>query len=152
MNRRRFLTSLGLLPPAGLLACRRRASGEGTDSGATAGGTTPSPGSAAGTPTQYELIEAWAMHRVPKYPGSQPGELSPLPTQVEAGGTISFATPDSADAVLDFYRTALPALGWKLQPSPASSVSAVREGASLTVVVKGSEHGTTVLLMLADAP
>ncbi len=152
MNRRTFLASLGLLLPAGLLACRRRTSGEAAGATPAAGDTAPAQGTAGGTSAQYELIETWAMHQVPKYPGSEPGELSPLPTQVEAGGTISFATPDSADAVLDFYRTALPALGWELKPSPASSISAVRERASLTVVVKGSEHGTTVLLMLADAP
>jgi len=147
--RRRQLLVLALATLAA--ACRRSGSGN-TASPASGSSAAVSPASGATTPAaSYEFIPVWEMHQVPKYPGSEPGELSPLATQVQNGGTLSFATPDPADAVLAFYRTALPQLGWELRPSPASSIAARRGDAALTVVVKGSEHGTTVLLMLTDA-
>ncbi|MBO9405776.1 MAG: hypothetical protein J7448_11900, partial [Thermomicrobium sp.] len=61
------------------------------------------------------------------------------------------AVPDPADRVLEFYRTALPQLGWQLQSAPKNSLAAKRGEAALTVVVKASDQGTTVLLMLTDA-
>lgn len=155
MNRRSFLTLLASGTTL-VLGCHRRQQGQqesatpGTVSQAdpysSGASSTSTPSSAS-----YELIPAWQMHQVPKYPGSEPGNFSPLPTQIENGGTFSFAVPDPADKVLEFYRTALPALGWTPQPAPASAIAAKRGDAALTVVVKGSEHGTTVLLMLTDA-
>ncbi|GBD18135.1 hypothetical protein HRbin27_00627 [bacterium HR27] len=154
MRRRRFL-ALAFGSAIALAGCRnRQRSGQAGASEPVATGTpgTTRESARSTAPTgSYEFIPVWEMHQVPKYPGSEPGELSPLATQVQNGGTISFATPDPADKVLDFYRTALPQLGWTLQPSPQSSVAAKRGDAALTVIVKGSEHGTTVLLMLTDA-
>ncbi len=153
MRRRAFLAFLASLSIG--VACRR--SNPGTASEATPGESSASSdpygygSSAQPAPTSYQMIEQWAMHQVPLYPGAQPGELSPLATQVENGGTISFAVPDPAERVLEFYRTALPQLGWQLQAAPANSIAAKRGQAALTVIVKGSDQGTTVLLMLTDA-
>lgn len=152
MNRRSFLTFL-----AGeailLFGCRRRQQESATPGTVNQADPYSSGASSAPTPSSasYELIPVWEMHRVPKYPGSEPGNFSPLATQIQNGGTLSFAVSDPVDKVLEFYQTALPALGWTLQPAPASAIVAKRGDAALTVVVKGSEHGTTVLLMLTDA-
>jgi hypothetical protein len=153
MRRRAFLALIASLPLG--VACRR--SSRGTTSDATpseSSGSADPYGYGSGAqpaPTSYQMIEPWAMHQVPLYPGAQPGDLSPLATQVENGGTISFAVPDPADRVLEFYRTALPQLGWQLQSAPKNSLAAKRGEAALTVVVKASDQGTTVLLMLTDA-
>ncbi len=153
MRRRAFLVVLASLPLG--IACRRSRSGtapEATPGESSASSDPYGYGTGAqAAPTSYQMIEPWAMHQVPLYPGAQPGELSPLATQVENGGTISFAVSDPADRVLEFYRTALPQLGWQLQAAPANSIAAKRGQAALTVVVKGSDQGTTVLLMLTDA-
>lgn len=150
MNRRSFLTLL-----AGgtilLFGCRRQQQAGNNSASQANTPAAETPAAQTGSSASYELIPVWEMHQVPKYPGSEPGELSPLATQIQNGGTLSFAVPDPADKVLEFYRTALPALGWTLQPAPASAIAAKRGDAALTVVVKGSEHGTTVLLMLTDA-
>ncbi len=153
MQRRTFLAFLGMSLAA--LACRHAGQGGTTTTTGDTNSTDPY-GSATGQgnaspPPPVEFIPIWEKHQVPKYPGAEPGQLQPLATQVENGGTLSFAVPDPAEKVLDFYRTTLPSLGWTLQPAPAGALAAKREGAALTVVVKGSEHGTTVLLMLTDA-
>ncbi|MCS7294167.1 MAG: hypothetical protein NZ761_02080, partial [Dehalococcoidia bacterium] len=109
MDRRRFVLALvgGALTATG---CRRSNAGDGTmQSGQQADPYGSSTGAAQGqtpvtAPGTYELIPVWEKHQVPKYPGSQPGELSPLATQVENGGTVSFAVPDPVDQVLAFYR------------------------------------------------
>ncbi len=152
MHRRGFLTFL-VGGTAILFGCRRRQQ-EQTGAGAPNQADPYGSGASSAPPTNtgsYEFIPVWEMHQVPKYPGSEPGELSPLPTQVQNGGTLSFAVPDPAEKVLEFYRTALPALGWERKPSPSGALAAQRGEASLTVVVKQGEHGSTVLLMLTDA-
>ncbi|MCX7624188.1 MAG: hypothetical protein N2Z82_10630 [Thermomicrobium sp.] len=148
--RRRDLLVLALATALAATGCRRRAeTGTPASSSPETSAATPADGP---TPVgAYEFIPVWEAHQVPKYPGSQPGELSPLATQVENGGTISFAVPDPVDQVLAFYRTALPALGWELQPAPQNAIAAERGAAALTVIARGSEHGTTVILMLTDA-
>lgn len=150
MNRRSFLTLL-----AGgtilLFACRRQQQAGTNLVSQASTPATETPAAQISSSASYQFIPVWEMHQVPRYPGSEPGGLSPLATQIENGGMLSFAVPDPADKVLEFYRTALPALGWTLQPAPASAIAAKRGDAALTVVVKGSEYGTTVLLMLTDA-
>lgn len=146
MQRRTVLKGLGLLPVLGVLACRRS---EANRQGATTSGDQDTVYSSSST--TYTFIEEWKNHQVPLYPGAQLGTFSPLATQVENGGTITFVSSDPPDQILAFYRRALKELGWKLKDSSDRSLTAQREAAFLTIALRGGEGGTTVLLMLTDA-
>ncbi len=155
MRRRDLLVGFAILPLTLAYGCRRGNSPSPVSSSPAAGEPNPATPAAATTPAasagNYQLIEQWAVHQVPLYPGAQLGQFSPLATQVQNGGTITFVTSDPPEKVREFYRKALAELGWEEKPSPEQGLSARRGDAFLTIVLKGSEGGTTALLMLTDA-
>jgi hypothetical protein len=72
-------------------------------------------------------------------------------SSVTIAGRMLYATADSSEQVLAFYRAALPLLGWEERSADAEKIAANRDTAGLTVITETVDGKTQILMQLLDA-
>jgi len=91
---------------------------------------------------------------IPAYPGATPQANFSMQGGDGSGGTFSYTTKDSAEAVLAFYNRSLTGAGFKITSNVSGNangasgnmISAEEEASKRTMVITlGSENGTTTV-------
>jgi hypothetical protein len=84
----------------------------------------PPPSPAQIDPTQLTVIDEWREVQVPQYPGSERLEMiGEGQSSVKNAGRMLYATADSPEQMLAFYRAALPLLGWEERLADAEKIA-----------------------------
>lgn len=110
-----------------------------SEAASVADAATPEPGTTAATPSA-SLAETPAY--APAYPGAEstPSDAEP---DTDLGGSVTFTTADSPEAVIDFYQS-------KAQTSGLSTVSALKQGQTQAYAAVDPEgRGATLRVVAA---